>query len=68
MSQVSATLAGMTTTAEVLTLREIALFFRISERTAYDLVTTGRLPAFKVGGQWRASRAELERFIDSRSE
>jgi len=45
---------------ELLTLRELALFLRVSTRTAYHLAANGAVPAVKVGGQWRVVRAELE--------
>ena len=48
---------------ELLTLRELAQYLRVSTRTAYQLAATGVVPAVKVGGQWRISRAELERQI-----
>jgi excisionase family DNA binding protein len=46
---------------ELLTLRELAVYLRVSVRTAYQLVSAGDVPAVKVGGQWRIPRAELER-------
>jgi excisionase family DNA binding protein len=46
---------------EFLTLGELALYLRVSRTTAYQLVTTGKVPAVKVGGQWRIPRMELER-------
>jgi excisionase family DNA binding protein len=51
----------MTTHApEILTLEELASYLRIGTRTAYRLVSTGAIPAAKVGGQWRISRLELD--------
>ena len=46
---------------ELLTLRELAVYLRVSKRTAYQLATDGAVPAVKVGGQWRIPRAALER-------
>lgn len=46
---------------ELLTLRELAEFLRVSMTTAYQLVSGGEVPAVKVGGQWRIPRDELER-------
>jgi excisionase family DNA binding protein len=46
---------------ELLTLGELAVYLRVSRTTAYQLVTTGKVPAVKVGGQWRIPRAELDR-------
>lgn len=47
---------------EYLTLAEAAELLRIGERTCYDLARQRRLPAAKVGGQWRIRRADLEAF------
>ena len=52
---------------ELLTLRELAHYLRVSMRTAYQLATDGDVPAVKVGGQWRIPRKELERRL-ARSE
>jgi excisionase family DNA binding protein len=46
---------------ELLTLRELAEYLRVSMRTAYQLVSDGQVSAVKVGGQWRIPRGELER-------
>ena len=46
---------------ELLTLRELASYLRVSTRTAYQLASHGAVPAVKVGGQWRIPRAQLER-------
>jgi excisionase family DNA binding protein len=53
----------METTAErpeLLTLRELAAYLRVSIRTAYQLCYDGAVPAVKVGGSWRIPRAELD--------
>jgi excisionase family DNA binding protein len=47
-------------TPELLTLRELAEYLRVSMRTAYQLASDGEIPAVKVGGQWRIPRAELD--------
>lgn len=49
---------------EFLTLAEAAEILRIGERTAYDLARDHRIPAAKVGGQWRIRRADLDAWID----
>ena len=53
----------MTATTErpdLLTVRELADYLRVSLRTAYQLVTDGEVQALKVGGQWRIPRAALD--------
>jgi excisionase family DNA binding protein len=49
-----------TTKPQLLTLQELADYLRVSMRTAYQLAAEGKVPAVKVGGQWRIPRAALE--------
>ncbi|MFT4101018.1 MAG: helix-turn-helix domain-containing protein [Burkholderiaceae bacterium] len=48
---------------EILTLDEVALYFKAGKRTVYRLAQKGEIPAFKLGGTWRFRRAELDRWI-----
>lgn len=48
---------------EILTLRQVADFLRVTERTIYRLAAAKKIPAFKVGGTWRFSRAEINQWI-----
>ena len=52
---------------EILTIREVADYLKITERTLYRLVQEGKLPAFKVGNSWRFRREDLERWISEQS-
>ena len=49
---------------EILTIREVAALLKIGEKTAYTMAQSGELPGFKVRGQWRFRRAEIDRWID----
>ncbi len=53
---------------EILTLAETAALLRIGERTAYDLARQGRIPAARVGGQWRIRRKDLDAWLDAGGE
>lgn len=46
---------------EIMTIREVAQFLRLTEKTAYRYALEGQLPAFKVGGAWRFRRDEIEK-------
>jgi excisionase family DNA binding protein len=46
----------------VLTVKEVSKYLKIHPGTAYRLVNAGELPAFKVGGNWRFSREEIDRW------
>jgi excisionase family DNA binding protein len=52
---------------EILTIPEVAELLRIAEKTVYTLAQRGEIPAFKVGGQWRFSRAAIRSWIDNRT-
>jgi excisionase family DNA binding protein len=49
---------------EVLTIKEVAALLKLAEKTVYSMAQQGELPAFKVRGQWRIRRSELDRWID----
>ena len=49
---------------QILTLKEVAAYLKLAEKTAYRLASEGKLPGFKVGGSWRFKRDDLEVWID----
>ena len=50
---------------QILTLREVAAYLKLAEKTAYRLASEGKLPGFKVGGSWRFKREDLEAWIET---
>ncbi len=48
---------------EFLTIPEVAQLLRVGEKTAYTLAREGKLPAIRVGNQWRCSRKALEQWV-----
>jgi len=53
---------------EILTLKQVAEFLKVTERTIYRLAAAKKIPAFKVGGTWRFSKAEINQWIQRQSE
>ena len=49
-----------------LSIQEVAERFGINPTTVYRLANQGKLPAFKVGNQWRFSEARLEEWVADR--
>ncbi len=49
---------------EILTLKEVAEYLKLAEKTAYRLAAEGKLPGFKVGGSWRFTRDDVEKWIE----
>lgn len=52
---------------EIFTLDEVAAYLKVGKRTVYRLAAANKIPAFKVGGTWRFRKADLERWIASRT-
>ena len=49
---------------KLLTVREVALMLRITEREVMDLAEKGSIPAYKVGGVYlRFKRQQIDEFI-----
>lgn len=55
-------------TDEILTLKEVAEYLKLAEKTAYRLAAEGKLPGFKAGGSWRFKAADIERWIEDKKE
>lgn len=49
-----------------MTVKEVAAFLNVDEKTIYRLAQKGELPGFKVAGAWRFQRADLQQWIDAR--
>ncbi len=46
---------------EILTVREVAEYLKLSRTTVWRWCHAGKLQAFKVGRSWRIHQSELER-------
>jgi len=49
---------------EILKLPEVAQLLKVNDKTVYSLAQKGVLPGFKVGGQWRFKRTDLDTWIE----
>lgn len=52
---------------EILTVKEVADYLKVTERTIYRLAGAKKIPAFKVGGTWRFSRIDIDAWIKHQS-
>ncbi len=50
-------------TSILMTVKDVATYLAVTERTVYRLVKDHRLPAYKVGGQWRFKADMIESWI-----
>lgn len=53
---------------ELLSIEAVARYLGVSERTVYNRVRSGDLPALKVGRLWRVRAADLEAWLGGASE
>ncbi len=51
----------------IMTIGEVAHYLKVTERTIYRLAGAKQIPAFKVGGSWRFSKADIDRWIREQS-
>lgn len=51
----------------ILTIKEVADYLKVTERTIYRLAAAKQIPAFKVGGSWRFSQADIDEWIKQQS-
>jgi len=47
----------------LLTVREVSTYLKLTERTVRDMIDREDLPAIKIGKAYRIRVSELERFI-----
>ena len=51
-----------------MTLKEVAVFLKLTDKTAYRLAAERKLPGFKVGGSWRFKMTDIDRWIEEQKE
>lgn len=49
---------------EILTFEETRKYLRVHRMTLYRLAQEGKIPASKVGRQWRFKKDKLDRWLD----
>jgi len=49
---------------EIMNVEEVADFFRVSNQTIYNMLREGKLPAVKVGREWRFSREKIKAMVN----
>lgn len=47
----------------VLTVKEVADYLRVNQRTVYRLAVGRKMPGFKVGATWRFRLADIDGWI-----
>lgn len=49
-------------TMETFTVEELAKYLKLHEFTVRRLAREGKIPSFKVGGQWRFDKFEIKKW------
>jgi len=57
---------SVTSPAHLLTIREVAGYCQVDEKTIRRWIEAGNMPAFKLGRQWRVAEKDLRRFLNER--
>ncbi len=52
---------------ELMTLEEVADYLRVTKKTIYRLLRQGKIPATKVGQQWRFDRVAIDDWLQRKS-
>lgn len=47
----------------IMTAEQIGAFFGVSKKTVWEWCKTGKIPAFKIGKEWRVRQSDLQRLI-----
>ena len=47
-----------------MTVRDVALYLKVDEKTVYRLAQRGKLPGFKVAGTWRFRGQDIDAWIE----
>ena len=53
---------------DILTLEQVAELLQVNRRTIYRLVREGKIPAFKVGKQWRFKKEAIDKWTERQSQ
>jgi excisionase family DNA binding protein len=61
------TMPSSTAENAIMTIGEVADYLKVTERTIYRLAGAKQIPAFKVGGSWRFSKADIDGWITQQS-
>jgi len=51
---------------QIMTVKEVAAYLKVNDRTVYRMAAAGEIPAFKVGASWRFKQTELEAWMAQR--
>lgn len=51
---------------KILGVEELAKFFGVSDQTIWRWCKSGKLPAFKIGSQWKVRQSDINKVINQK--
>ncbi len=48
---------------DLMTVEEVAAYLRVNKKTIYRLLMSGKIPAARVGHQWRFDKSSIESWV-----
>ena len=54
----------MTSESDIMTVKDLAAYLKIAEKTAYRFALEGKIPGFKICSAWRFRRKEIDEWIE----
>jgi len=51
----------------LMTIKELADYLRLSKVTVYKMTRQGKIPASKIGKQWRYNKSEIDSWLKQKS-
>ncbi len=55
-------------TSDIMTIKEVASYLKLTEKTAYRLAADNKIPGFKVGASWRFRKSEIDKWISTQEQ
>jgi excisionase family DNA binding protein len=52
----------------IMTIKQVAEYLKVSPRTIYKLVKEGTIPTFKIMNMWRFEQSQIDQWIRDKSE
>jgi excisionase family DNA binding protein len=54
----------MASESDIMTVKDLAQYLKIAEKTAYRFALEGKIPGFKIGSAWRFRKGEIDQWIE----
>ena len=52
---------------EIMTIKQVAEYLKVSPRSIYKLVKDGSIPTFRIMNMWRFERTKIDQWINDKN-